>query len=69
MKARLWYRCAMCSPGQSIDFEVEGDMPVSEAYRLVFDHHALNSPDCKISAAGETLGRWVTVDFLIRMIQ
>ncbi len=68
MRPKLWYRCQMCSPDRSIDFDVDTvDIPLNNAYQLVFDHHKLNSPTCPCSSP--RIGQTAVEILLIRMIQ
>jgi len=65
---KLWYRCAMCSPDQSRDFDIPAqNIDVYQAYRLVEEHHRCTSPNCPVAA--NTLKYGTTVEFLLRLVQ
>jgi len=67
-KTKLWYRCEMCSPRQSKDFECDVDnLTVDLAYLLVKEEHDRISPKCP--ATGLVGPNSVAVEFLVRMIQ
>lgn len=67
---KLWYRCALCSPDQSKDFDIEDqDPPVSKAYQLVYDHHKKNSPHCPASRTSRASSQVAVEVILVRMVQ
>lgn len=63
---KLWYRCEMCSPGQSRCFNVlPDDPPLSVASYLVEQEHARVSPSCPATCDS----RSVVEILLVRMVQ
>jgi hypothetical protein len=66
---KLWYRCEMCSPNQSKEFDIEATNPSYYAVlSLVELHHKQTSPKCPAAASGGTEVSCVEVLF-VRMVQ
>lgn len=64
---KIWYRCEMCSPDQSKEFDIEQTNPSYYAVlSLVELHHKQTSPKCP-AAPGGTVS-CVEVMF-VRMVQ
>lgn len=61
---KLWYRCDMCSPNQSHDFNVAIENPsLNDALRLVAEHHDRTYPQCPAAK-----NRNATVEILVRLV-
>jgi hypothetical protein len=66
---KLWYRCEMCSPNQSKEFDIEATNPSYYAVlSLVELHHKQTSPKCPAAAPAGTVS-CVEVLLLVRMVQ
>ncbi len=64
---KLWYRCQMCSPDQSVCFDIPWkNPPFLVVLNLVENHHKRTSPECQASNAGLNS---VAIELLVRMVQ
>lgn len=61
---KLWYRCEMCSPNQSRDFDVGQTDSLTKAMQLVEEDHRVRFPSCPAAKTQNAV-----VELLIRLVQ